>query len=118
MKIIIEGAGPIEPGYDHDLFIGFDPLLFDVLYRAPRLVAQFRATIGGPLLATLDSADGAIGREEPNTLQIKLPVAATTAFAALNQVVFDFVGFGETGPEPIPGLFIWPVQIRVTNDVQ
>ena len=110
---------PIRPGY---------PYLVSILYPLDfweaeqlsdgRLVAHFRATVGGALLFAADSdADGIDRDVVERRIDISLPAAATATFAA-SRVVFDFVRIAAGDGRVVPGLYDFPVRQAVTRNVE
>lgn len=81
-----------------------------------RIYAHLRLSAHAPeLLFEADTETGSIIREDAFTLLLKVPDAATKLMKPPS-VVFDFVHETELLKRPLPGLFSWPVVLRVTRD--
>ncbi|APH71459.1 hypothetical protein [Aquibium oceanicum] len=110
---------PIRPGYPYLVSLLFPLDFWEVEALATgRMVAHFRLTVGGTLLHTADSDEGAIARDAAERrLDIALPAEATKAFTEA-RVVFDFARIDPGGGQrAVPGLYDFPVKQAVTRDV-
>lgn len=110
---------PIRPGYPYKVSILYPLDFWEAEQLAEgRMVAHFRATLGGELVFSADSDTGAIARDAAERrIDISIPAAATQAFPP-SRVVFDFARMTDGGSRAVPGLYSFPVRQAVTRNVE
>lgn len=115
---------PIYPGFDAELSVQYSAEFAEAQSLATgTIAAQIRATEDSDTVLFDATTDGStlirtINDDNSVTLTINVPLATTTAWSALEQVVFDFVRVDGSAKRIVSGgVWIWPIDRAVSRSV-
>lgn len=118
MKKTFAGIEAIRPGYPFEVRLSYPEAFYEAEEIATgRIVAHVRQAVPSPLAFALDSEDGSIRLDEPNTIVLAIS-GENSATLGGGICVWDFVRIAEDGAQrAIPGRWTWPVSMTVTRGI-